>query len=256
MSVYGDTGRLALVGAAVQPTNTLIDIMREPGHWLVTLAPLRTAQGGRITAPVGVVTFTASAIIGHAGREAPLLVDWPTQGGTFAVCCSSLNLKAGFEGSIIVTAGNSSPDVVFTAWAARQSGPRQTIYPPPRTVPYGTIPATGSPAAIVRLPVPGWARAYTVQVGTQAAPTSGIIIARSYQQAPALSPVRTDEWGVAPATIAPGARVGLVQGLVVGNPQAPLRSVPLPPNTEWLELENAMAADQQAVVVVYDLDLG
>ena len=35
-----------------------------------------------------------------------------------------------------------------------------------------------------------------------------------------------------------------------------LRSVPLPPNTEWLELENAMAADQQAVVVVYDLDLG
>lgn len=256
MSTYGDTSLLKLVGGAVQPSNTLIDLLHEPAHWLVTLSPLRTQQGKRIVAPVGDVAFVANGTLGHAGREIPFAVDWPTQGGTFAVACSSLRLNAIFEGSSFVTAGNETLDVVFTAWAARQQGPRQTVWCPVRSVLYGPLAATGVPAAIVRLPVPGLARGYTVQAGTSsAAVANGHLEARQYNQV-ALSPIRSDEWSVDSLSIAPGVRLGLIESTIGASHIAPSRSCALAPAVEWLELENTTAVGLTAVRVVFDLDLG
>ena len=260
MSTYGDTGQIKLNDRVAQPTSTLIDIMREHDHWMVTLAPLRKRDGTIIATLQGDVTFTAQITVGHAGREIPYVIDWPVAGCTFCVCCSSLRLSAALEGSAIIPGGAYLPDIDFTAYALGQGGPRQTIWPPVRSVNYGTLEATPSPSAIVRLPVPAGARAYTLQVAAAGAvlPVSDLI-ARFYNASPVPVIQRADHWAVEEVnavSVGGGIKCGLYQGRVVGNAQAPIRRVMMPPQTCYLELESVAATDLQRVRAVYDLDLG
>ena len=252
-SVYGDTGRLTLVSGVLQPSSTLINIDHEGDHWLVTLCALRTAQGGPITWPTGDAQFTAEiTTFGHAGRESSALVDWPINGGTFCIAGSSLRMRANVGGTAVITTGNFDPDIQFTAWAHPQSGPRQTIWTPRRSVRYETLAQGG---AGVRLTMPAHAAAYTLQVGRQAAVASGQLAASWFSQNPVATVVRTDEWRVDNVGGGTRCRVGLLEAAGV----APYRTVPVPPDARDLELTNGLAvagADLQFVRAVYDLDLG
>ncbi len=251
-STYGGTGTAKSSSGVVEPTTTLVDINNEPGHWTVTLAPLRKADGGQPVASIG--DFFARIELGAGGRATTIDVDWPIHGGTVTLSTETIRVNGLFSEFVSAPGAVFVPDIVFTAWATPASGPR-TGLPPPRTRIYGNIPATGSPAALVRLPIPTLARYYGVQIGdASGAVFAGQMFARWYDMDAIAVPVRTEVWQLSTLGGGVGVYCGIQQGGGQFNPDQ--RLIAIPPNARDLELENFTGVQLNRVRAVFYLDAG
>jgi len=256
VSTRGDTTRLAFNSGATVPTTTLIDVSgSEVQRWAITMAPVRTKDGGPVVWPS--TRYLLQGTIGAAGRETAIAVDWPAAGGTFVVGAESVRLAVAHEGAALIPAGAYSPDAVFTAWATVEPSARQGVWAPRRTLEMvaAPIPAgTMSPAAAV----PNGAAGYVPQGRFDAGAGQATVVVGWWGPGPdpsvvVRSPLRCDRWVVAPAVM--GAATGATWGQSdAAGGVGPMARVPVPPSAVWCAVHTDEILD--ACDLVFDLDLG